>query len=54
MKFKRIISTAAAVVMLGTCASALLTAHAQGAAPVIKVTFDDGGDAYTLHNGTLV
>ncbi|MGM9938042.1 MAG: family 43 glycosylhydrolase, partial [Candidatus Ornithomonoglobus sp.] len=55
MKFKRTISAAAAVVMLGTCGWAAPMAQAADInSPLIRVTFDDGGDSYTLHGGTLV
>ncbi|MGN1116566.1 MAG: LamG domain-containing protein, partial [Candidatus Ornithomonoglobus sp.] len=54
MKFKRTISAAAAMVMLSTCGWAVPMAQAADInSPVIRVTFDDGGDSYTLHGGTL-
>ncbi|MGN0162771.1 MAG: family 43 glycosylhydrolase [Candidatus Ornithomonoglobus sp.] len=54
MKFKRTISAAAAAAMLGTCGWAAPMAQAADInSPLIRVTFDDGGDGYTLHGGTL-
>lgn len=54
MKFKRVISAASAVVMLSTCGWAVPVTQAADKTPVINVTFDEDGDAYTLHDGTLV
>ncbi|MGN0182093.1 MAG: family 43 glycosylhydrolase [Candidatus Ornithomonoglobus sp.] len=54
MKFKRTISAAAAAAMLGTCGWAMPMAQAADInSPLIRVTFDDDGDSYTLHGGTL-
>ncbi len=54
MKFRKIIS----VILAGSTAFSVLPAAIAAEqikkAPVINVTFDEGSDSYTLHNGTLI
>lgn len=55
MKFKKTISAAAALAMLGTCGFAMPAVQAADVnSPVIRITFDEGSDAYALHGGTTV
>lgn len=58
MKFKRVLSASiAGAVVLSTftvpAVNAADDAGSQAPVPIINVNFDDGGDSYTLHGGTL-
>lgn len=54
MKFKKALSgTLAGAVVFGSLGIMPIASAEETAVPVISVTFDEGGDAYTLHGGTL-
>ena len=55
MNFKKALSgTLAGAVIFGSFGMMpIASAEEAAGSPVISVTFDDGGDAYTLHGGTL-
>lgn len=57
MKIKRTLSGTLAVTVVMSCGLTIPAVHAADdestPSPIINVNFDDGGDSYTLHGGTI-
>ncbi len=53
MKLKKLISALAAASILSGC-MAVMPVSAESSEPVVNVTFDDGGDGYSLQNGAAL
>lgn len=54
MKGTKLLAGLLTASMILSASPAVYAADEISEAPIINVTFDDGGDAYTLHGGTLV